>query len=451
MDIDSAKSPDDLLPGGSGISAEADDDAWVIETLQRYEPAALQTQVPVVWQRASGARVFDAQGRSWLDWTSGTLTANAGHAPVEVVHAIIRQVEQGLLHTYAFPTRVRARLVRALAELTGFPQCVLFTTGAEAIEGALKICRSFALERGRHRALVISFQGAFHGRTLGAQLAGGQPAQRQWAAGCGEPFVQVPYPVSGQDWTPSAIDAALREVRAEPSDVACVLTEIYQGSSLRVLDAAAACALREWCTLHQIPLVYDEIQSGFGRTGALFAYERTGTRPDLLVCSKGLSGSLPVSAVLVGDPRYTEGMAPGALSSTHAGSPLALAAAEATIALFKDGQLVAGAARRGGELADALAEWAAQRPERRRVVGAVGMVAGVSLTGPDRAAEQRLAKRLVTECARNGLLLCAPVALEGTLIKIMPPLIVTAADLAEGVRRFMAATDAIEHELTETI
>jgi 4-aminobutyrate aminotransferase / (S)-3-amino-2-methylpropionate transaminase / 5-aminovalerate transaminase len=428
----------------AGSAGDGADDSWVIETLRRYEPAALHTQVPVVWHRASGSRVFDSRGRSWLDWTSSTLTANAGHAPAEVVNATLAQVGQGLLHAWAFPTRIRARLVRAIAELTGFPQCVLFTTGAEAIEGALKISRWHALDRGRHRALVVTFEGAFHGRTLGAQLASGQPAQRYWGADCGAAFIQVPYPVRGQKWSPAVIEAALREVGAGPEDVACVLGELYQGSTLRVLDASAARALRKWCTGHEIPLVFDEIQSGFGRTGALFAYERTGARPDLLVCGKGLSGSLPVSAVLVGDPRYTDDLPPGSITSTHGGSPLAMAAAEANIALFADGTLVAAAARRGEQLADGLARWAARLPERCRVVGAVGMVAGVVLTNANGVADPRLGRQLVAECADRGLLLCAPAALEGTLVKIHPPLTVTEADLTEGLSRFAAATNAVQ-------
>jgi 4-aminobutyrate aminotransferase / (S)-3-amino-2-methylpropionate transaminase / 5-aminovalerate transaminase len=419
-------------------------DAWVIETLRRHEPAALHTQLPVVWHRASGSWVYDAGGRSWLDWTSGILTANAGHAPPEVVDAITSQAEQGLLHAYMFPTETRARVVRALANLTGFPQSVLFTTGAEAVEAALKISRSHALGRGRRRAIVVSFDGAFHGRTLGAQLAGGQPAQRYWVPDCGDVFIRVPYPVRGQAWNPVTVEEALGRADAGPEDVACVLVEPYQGSSLRVLDAAAARDLRRWCARHGALLVFDEVQSGFGRTGTLFAYEHTGVRPDLLVCGKGISGSLPVSAVLVRDPRYTEGLRPGELTNTHGGNPVALAAAEANLRLFADGRLVAEAARRGRQLAGGLAEWAARRPRLRRVLASHGMVAGVVLIGENGAPDRLMARRLVAECADRGLLLCAPAGLGETMVKIMPPLTVSEADLAEGLARFTAASDLVQ-------
>ncbi|WP_146044366.1 aspartate aminotransferase family protein [Amycolatopsis sp. BJA-103] len=414
-------------------------DAWVLETLRRHEPASMHTQHPVVWHHARGSHVFDRQGRSWLDWTSGILTANAGHGRQEVAGAIGEQARQGLLHAYMFPTEVRARVVRALAELTGFPQCVLYTTGAEAVEGALKISRRYAKARGR-RAVIVTFDGAFHGRTLGAQLAGGLSAQRDWTPDCDDVFVRVPFPASGETWDPSTIDAELHAVGAHSGEVACVLGELYQGSTLRRLDSAAAVALREWCTRAGALLVFDEIQSGFGRTGALFAYEHVGVRPDLLLCAKGLSGSLPVSAVLVGDPRHTEGLRPGELTSTHSGNPIALAATEANLALFADGRLVGHAAERGRQLVEGLERWTSQRAESRRVIGAFGMVAGVAFVTPDGALDPSAARRVVTSCVDNGLLLCVPSTMGGAMIKIMPPLTTTEAELAEGLAIFTEAS-----------
>lgn len=427
--------------GHAEIPDGREDDAWVIETLRRYEPATMHTQHPVVWDYASGSRIFDQQGRSWLDWTSGILTANAGHARAEVIDAICAQARQGLLHAYMFPTRVRARTVQALAELTGFPQSVLYTTGAEAVEGALKISRRYAAARGR-RGVIVSFEGAFHGRTLGAQLSGGLAAQRDWAPECDDVFVRVPYPERGATWSPAIIERALRDIGAGPDDVACVVGEIYQGSTLRQLDPSSGQSLREWCTRHGVLLVFDEIQSGFGRTGALFAYEHIGVRPDLLLCAKGLSGSLPVSAVLVGEPRFTADLRPGEVTSTHSGNPVALAAAEANLALFADGKLVAGAAQRGRQLADGLAGWVQRQPHRRRVVGTMGMIAGVVFTKSDGSFDPQLARDVAARCVENGLLVCVPSTLGGAMIKIMPPVTTTEEELADALALFNAASDA---------
>ncbi|MGW1714294.1 aspartate aminotransferase family protein [Streptomyces sp. NPDC002156] len=431
----------------AGIGTESD--AWVLETLRRYEPATMHTQHPVVWDRASGSRVYDRDGRSWLDWTSGILTANAGHARAEVVDAITEQARQGLLHAYMFPTRVRARVVRALSELSGFAQSVLYTTGAEAVEGALKISSRHAIARrpaqqpGR-RPVVITFEGAFHGRTLGAQLAGGLAAQRDWAPELDEAFVRVPFPTRGEAWSPEVIEAALREIGAGPEDVTCVMGEIYQGSTLRQIDPAAARALREWCTRHGVLLVFDEIQSGFGRTGALFAYEHIGVRPDLLLAAKGLSGSLPISAVLVGDPSFTEVVRPGELTSTHSGNPISLAAAEANLALFADGRIVAEAARRGQQLADGLADWVAGKPQGRRIIGTMGMIAGVACTDDRGSLDPVSSRRMAAECVERGLLVCVPSTLGGAMLKIMPPVTTSESELAEALAIFEAAADAVQ-------
>ncbi len=423
-----------------GSELTAPDDAWVIDTLRRYEPPALHTQLPVVWDHAAGARVYDRAGRSWLDWTSGILTANAGHAPASVIDAIRAQAGHGLLHAYMFPTAVRARVVRALSEMTGFPQAVLLTTGTEAVEAALKIARRYAMARSRPRAVIVSFEGSFHGRTMAAQLAGGIPAHPQWAGSGEGVFVHIPFPERGTAWSPAVIEAALGEGGLAPGDVACVIGEVYQGSTMRVMDQKAAAALRAWCTRNEVLLIWDEMQSGFGRTGTLFGYEQLGARPDLLLCGKGLSGSLPISVVMVGDPRYTESLAPGELTTTHGANPVCLAAAEANLALFGDGQLAAAAGELGRDLAEQLAAWAQTDPRRRRVVAAWGMVAGIAITRRDGTADPAEARRLVQECARRGLLLCSPARQHGgAMLKIMPPLAVSAEELREGLAIFAAA------------
>ncbi|MYU48281.1 aminotransferase class III-fold pyridoxal phosphate-dependent enzyme [Streptomyces sp. SID7803] len=192
-------------------------------------------------------------------------------------------------------------------------------------------------------------------------------------------------------------------------------------------------------------LIFDEIQSGFGRTGALFAYEHIGgVRPDLLLVAKGLSGSLPISAVLIADPAFTENVRPGELTSTHSGNPISLAAAEANLALFADGTLVAEASRRGQQLADGLADWVSLLPQRRRIIGAMGMIAGVACTNEDGTLDAQSSQRLATQCIEHGLLVCVPSTMGGAMLKIMPPVTTSEEELAEGLARFSEAADAAQ-------
>ena len=151
----------------------------VLETLHRCEPISMTGQPPIVWDRAEGVQVYDCAGNKWLDWSSGVVVANAGHGASEVREAIRRQVDKGLLHNYCFPNAERAGLVQYLVDITpkDLNKVFLLTTGSEATECAMKLARTYGQRvGGREKVALISFGGAFHGRTLGAQMAGGIPA-----------------------------------------------------------------------------------------------------------------------------------------------------------------------------------------------------------------------------------------------------------------------------------
>jgi len=418
------------------------EERWILETLSDHEPDALHTQLPVVWDRAEGRHVCAGDGRAWLDWTSGIAVANAGHASASVVDAVVEQARSGLLHAYMFPTKARAAFVAMLTRLVGFPQCVLYTTGAEAVEGALKICRIFGARASGHGSIIVSFEGAFHGRTQGAQYVGGQAGQRSWLPTNDLDYLRLPYPDHAQADVHADLQRELRRRSLTPRDIAAVIVEPWQGATLRRLSEGGARALRSWCTENGVPLVLDEIQSGFGRSGTLFAGEALGITADLLVCSKGLSGSLPVAAVCVRDPVWTTPLRRGELTSTHAANPVALAAATANLRLFEDGSLVANARDRGIELQAELGSWAAEDPTRRCVLG-VGMVAGVLFPAAAGAFDLDLPRALVRECADRGLLMCAPATLGGAMVKIMPPLSTTPEELAAGLQTFRSVADRV--------
>src|SRR6266446_4836533 len=169
----------------------------VLERLYQYEPVAMRGQPPVVWDQAEGFQVYDAWGNQWIDWSSGVLITNAGHGRREIVDAIVRQAQSKLLTNYCFPSEIRSRLVEKLASIMPEPlkKVFLLTTGSETVECAIKLCRSHGLKAGgRSKNVIISYEKAFHGRTLGSQQVGGIPALEEWIGNLDPGFVQIPFP-----------------------------------------------------------------------------------------------------------------------------------------------------------------------------------------------------------------------------------------------------------------
>src|SRR5579872_907427 len=279
----------------------APDSLPVLERLNTYEPVAMQGQPPVVWDHAEGFQVFDKYGNCWIDWSSGVLITNAGHGRREIAEAVAAQAAQ-LLTNYCFPSEIRSRLVERLSNLMPAPlkKIFLLTTGSEAVECAIKLCRTNGVRTGgRAKHIIVSFADAFHGRTLGSQLAGGIPALKEWIVNVDQGFVQAPFP-DGFRNRDTSFDGFMRNLAdrgIEAQNVAGVILETYQGGSAAFAPVEFMRSLRQWSKGHKVLLVCDEVQAGFGRTGTMFGFEHYGIVPDIATFGKGISSSLPLSAV----------------------------------------------------------------------------------------------------------------------------------------------------------
>jgi 4-aminobutyrate aminotransferase/diaminobutyrate-pyruvate transaminase/4-aminobutyrate aminotransferase/(S)-3-amino-2-methylpropionate transaminase len=407
----------------------------ILERLYSLEPLAMRGQPPILWDRAEGFQVWDTAGNCWIDWSSGVLITNAGHGRPEIIAAVTGQAAGKLLSTYCFPTEIRYRLVEKLASVLPEPlkKIFLLTTGSEAVECAIKLCRTHGVKTGgRSKNVVVSFDKAFHGRTLGAQQAGGIPALKEWIVNFDPGFVQVPFP-DGYRTEDSSFEYFLKclsEQGVEPSNVAGVMLETYQGGSASFAPPEYMSALREWCTGHKALLVMDEVQAGFGRTGTLFGFEHYGVVPDLALFGKGISSSLPLSAV-AGVPEIMDLHPPGSMTSTHTGNPVCCAAALASLETVLNEDL-AGKSKRAGAL---LHERLGALQERIPQIGAVhgkGLVAGVMCVQPGtKEPDGELAWDVVRRCLEKGVLMFSPVGAGGGTVKICPPLIITGEAIEE--------------------
>lgn len=418
-----------------------------LQTLERFEPLSLQGQAPVVWERAEGVHVWDVTGRRYLDFSSGVLVANVGHGHPEIVSSIVETVSKPLLFSYSFPSEERAALLQELEPLLPRPddKVMLLSTGAEAIECALKLVRTHALRTdGDKRSYIVSFERGFHGRTAGAQLAGGIPALKEWLFGIDAPFVNVPFPDGFRtpDTSFASFEAALSAQGVAPEQVAGVIIESYQGGGASFAPAEYMQALATWCAKSGAILIVDEVQSGFGRTGKWFAYEHYGITPDLVVCGKGISSSMPLSAV-IGRRELLDQFAPGSMSSTHGGHPICCAAARANLRVMRREGIVERAAELGEVMCGILGEFG----ERFGFIGAVhgrGLVHALHVVKPGtHEPDADAAGRIVSDCVTSGLMLFAPVGFGGANIKLCPPLVITTDQLREGLE---ILEDALQRE-----
>jgi 4-aminobutyrate aminotransferase/diaminobutyrate-pyruvate transaminase/4-aminobutyrate aminotransferase/(S)-3-amino-2-methylpropionate transaminase len=410
----------------------------VLQKLRQFEPVSMSGQPLVVWDRAEGIQVYDRWGNMWLDWSSGVLVTNAGHNHPAIRQAILDQVGHGLVHNYCFPSELRAQLAEQLAAVAPPPlqKVFLLTTGAEACECAIKLARTWGRKiAGNRKITVVSFHNSFHGRTLGAQMAGGIPALKDWIVNLDKDIVQVPFPdgFRGPDTSFEGFLKALDSQAVKPEQVAGVISETYQGGNASFAPAEYIQKLRAWCDRQQALLIFDEVQAGFGRTGTFWGFEHYGVVPDVICCGKGISSGLPISAV-IGRPQVMDLYPPGSMTSTHTGNPVCAAAALASIRAILDEGLVEHSRRMGEILQPELRRIGQRFRQRIGAVHGKGLVASLHMVQPGGIEpDAPLAAEVVRRCVEKGLLMFAPVGYGGASVKIAPPLVIQEEPLRESI------------------
>jgi 4-aminobutyrate aminotransferase / (S)-3-amino-2-methylpropionate transaminase / 5-aminovalerate transaminase len=416
----------------------------LIEELARIEPVSMAGFPPVVWDRAVGFQVWDAFGNRWIDFSSAVVLANAGHANPRIGAALRAQLDSELWHSYCNPSQIRLRTVTALAEIAppALDKVFLLSTGAEAVECALKLMRLHGRSVAPEKIHILSFLRSFHGRTMGAQMAGGYLDQQEWMGSKPPGFHHIPYPECPRcPWGRERYDACgeeclergLEGLRAQgvTDDLfAGVISETFQGPTVAFMPPDYVRALRSWATEHGALLAFDEIQAGFGRTGRWFGFEHYGVEPDLFVLGKGMTSSLPMSAV-IGRGAVLDLAAHGEMSSTHTGNPLCCAAALANIGAIREDGLLANAAALEPVARRALEAVRDRFPGRVGAINGRGLVWGIYILDPATGEpDVELARRVVTCCMEQGLLMLQTG--RGTL-KIAPPLCIPLDAFLEGV------------------
>jgi 4-aminobutyrate aminotransferase/(S)-3-amino-2-methylpropionate transaminase len=402
--------------------------------------------LPVVIAEGRGATITDVDGNSFVDFTGGVGCLNVGHAHPRVVAAVQEQAAR-FLHTdftivpYEIYVEYAERLT-ALAPFSGPCKAAFFNAGTEAVENAVKFARGFT-----RRPALIGFEGGFHGRTLLSLTLTSKT--HPYKAGLG-PFApevyRVPFPDEYRGITArDALDAIERALSAQVAaeTVAAIVVEPVQGEAGFIPAPQEFMeGLRRICDREGILLVVDEVQTGFGRTGRMFAMEHYGVEPDLMTVAKSIAGGLPLSGV-VGKAEIMDSLWDNAVGGTYVGNPVALAAAVAVLDVFEEEALVERAQRIGETIRARMLSW----QER---FAAIGDVRGVGAMLAIEYVEDRetkapapgVAARVAEEAAARGLLLLLA-GIHSNCNRVLCPLVITDAELEEGLAAWEEALEAV--------
>ncbi len=378
----------------------------IIEMTDKYV-ATTYGRYPVAFVRGSGARLIDADGKEYLDFVAGLAVCNLGHSHPSIVGAIKEQAGS-LIHTSnLFHIGPQAELAKLLVENSFSDRVFFCNSGAEANEAAIKLVRKYFSDRGQKRFQIISMERSFHGRTMAAMAATGQEKIRKGFEPLLEKFAYVPF-------------GSVEAVRAGIGDTtAAVLIEPIQGEGgVNMPPVEYMKELRALCDEKGVLLILDEVQTGMGRTGKLFAYEHYGIEPDVMTLAKGLAGGVPIGAMLATE-EVAAAFGPGAHASTFGGNFLSTAAGVAALRTTVDDGVLDNCVKVGEYLTCKLNEFKAEYDFITEVRGK-GLIIGMAMTikGAD----------IVAECLSRGLIInCA----SESVLRFLPPLIITEADVDE--------------------
>jgi 4-aminobutyrate aminotransferase len=424
------------------VQAALDPNTLIPRVVGRYSPVTVD--------RGEGIYIWDIQGNRWTDFTSGIAVTNTGHCHPRVVAAIQEQAAK-IIHAQQniFAHEPMMKAAAALTETLPkrLNQVFWANSGAEAIEGAIKLAKVAT-----HRSAIIAFRGAFHGRTHAAMSV---TSSRAKVRGHYEPLLAgmyfAPYPYlfrSPYKGTPEDADLAyldelehLFETMVMPDDVAAILVETIAGEGGYMVPTKRWFQrVREICDQYGIMLIVDEIQTGVGRTGKMWAFEHFGIEPDIMTVAKGIASGLPISAV-VSDKKIMDNWAPGSHGGTYGGNAVGTAAAYATLQVMKDENLAGNAAVMGAVLKAGLEEIQARNP----VIGDVrgkGLMLATEFVKPDGAPNPEAVAKVIQRCQDEKVLLLNCGTWDQA-VRIIPPLVVNETQVNEFLDVYERAVTAL--------
>lgn len=363
---------------------------------------------PMVLSHGEGPYVYDSNGKKYIDFLAGIAVNLLGHGHPKLVKAVAEQAQKMIHCSNLYYTEVQAQLAKELVTASGLGKAFIANSGAEANEGAMKLARKYAKTVHPEKREIITAYHCFHGRTLATLTATAQPKYQEGYDPLPGGFTYIAYDDIG------ALEGAISE------KTCAVFLEPIQGEGgVNVPHKEYLKAVRQLCDKHGALLILDEIQTGMGRTGTLFAYEQAGIKPDIVTLAKGLGGGVPIGAFIASD-KVAEAFGPGDHGSTFGGNPLACAAANAVFAAIKEENLLENTSAVGEYLKKGLEKLQGKYPKLIQTVRGQGLIVGAELSQPGR--------EIVNRCLEKGAIINCT---SGNVLRFVPPLNIKPAHVDE--------------------
>ncbi len=421
-----------------------------IKQLEKYESRSMQGQIPIIWDKAHDFNIYDKFGNKWIDFTSTIFVSNVGHSNHNVCNAVKKVLEKPLIHSYAYVNEERVQYHEKIVEFAGssFEKAFLLSAGTEATEAGLKLMRMNGKKIGKKRLGVICLEGNWHGRTLGAQMMSGNQSQKEWI-GYHDPnihHIPFPYPWALKDKSGlEFLEIGLNKLKETgvnlKNDICGFMLETFQGWGAVFYPKDFVQGVENICKKNNILLAFDEMQSGFCRTGKNFGYEHYDVKADLLCCGKGIASGFPLSAV-IGTKEIMDIPEVGNMSSTHSANPFVCAAGLATLEEINRLNLTKETERKGEVLFNKLNILKEKYSNRISYVLGNGLIAAILFKLPGKTQPDTTFPSLVAEKAMQKGLLVVHTGRES--IKLGPPLTIPDDAIIEAI-------DVLEQSIQESI
>ena len=412
----------------------------ILATLDKYESRSMHGQLPLVWDSAKDFNIYDSAGNKWIDFTSAIFFTNVGHSNDRVSKYLDKAIqEKPLIGCYAYGNEIRAKYLEKLINYAGsnFQKAFLMSAGTEATEAAFKLMRMYGQKKSKNKLGILAFEGNWHGRTMGAQMMSGNKEQKSWIGKLDVDIHHLPFPYAwsiGDKSGEAFFHDSIKEIQSHgidvKNDLCGIMMETFQGWGALFYPKDFVQAAENFCRENDLLLTFDEMQSGFARTGKAFGYQHYDVHPDLICCGKGMGNGYPLSGV-IGKEEVMDLPDIGNMSSTHSANPMACLAGLAVLEEIHEKNLIVESQNKGKILHAKLNELMEKSCNNISHVYGEGLLAAVLFQDPVTNKPISVLPSKISElCMQKGLLV---VHTGRESIKIGPPLTITEDALIEGI------------------